>query len=526
MAIPSVSPEEARRLALQAALDAEKTSAQRNQLGQFATPTALARDVLRYGLALLPPSRPVRFLDPAIGTGSFYSALCDAAPSVESARGFEIDPHYGLPAIDLWRDCPLQLSLGDFTRCDAPTADADKASLLICNPPYVRHHHLDGAEKSRLQSKVKAILGLDLSGLAGLYCYFLALAHEWMADGGVAGWLIPSEFMDVNYGRQIKAYLLRDVTLLHIHRFDPQDAQFGDALVSSAVVWFKKVKPPREHRVMFSFGGSLVAPKLAKDVSTVDLFATPKWTRFPKQDVADDYGGYVLSDLFSVKRGLVTGDNSFFIVDEARAAQLDLPRQFLRPVLPSSRYIKEDEVFADAQGLPLLSKRLLLIDCALSELEIRRDWPTLWAYLETGSQTVAAAYLCSARKRWYMQERRDVAPIVCTYMGRGGRDGRPFRFFLNHSKAVATNVYLMMYPTPLLMSRLATHPGAIRALWGALNAIDPLVLLGNGRVYGGGLHKLEPSELSKVPVDAMAALLDLPLKRVPVQLGFLEEFVV
>lgn len=526
MTLTLTSAHEVRRLALQAALDAGKTPAQRNRLGQFATPTALARDVLRYGLALLPPSSAIRFVDPAIGTGSFYSALRDLSATVQSARGFEIDPHYGLPATELWRDTALELTLSDFTRCDAPLADAEKANLLICNPPYVRHHHLEGAEKLRLQAHVKATLGLDLSGLAGLYCYFFALVHAWMAEGGVAGWLVPSEFMDVNYGREVKDYLLSHVTLLHVHRFDPQEGQFDDALVSSAVVWIKNEKPPLEHRVKFSFGGTLIAPKTVRDVSAHDLRNTPKWTRFPMHDVATDYDGYVLGDLFAVKRGLVTGDNSFFILDEARAQALDLPTQFLRPVLPSSRYIKEDEVFADARGFPLLTKRLLLIDCALPELEIRRAWPSLWAYFETGAHTVASAYLCSARKHWYMQERREVAPIVCTYMGRGGRDVRPFRFLLNHSKAVATNVYLMMYPTSLLASRLALHPGAIRALWDALNAIDPLVLLGNGRVYGGGLYKLEPSELSKVRVDELAVLLDLPPKRVPVQLNFLEEFAV
>ena len=66
---------EQRRSALQAELDGQKSQAERNKLGQFATPTALARDVLAYGLSLLPKGEPVRFLDPAIGTGSFYAAL-------------------------------------------------------------------------------------------------------------------------------------------------------------------------------------------------------------------------------------------------------------------------------------------------------------------------------------------------------------------------------------------------------------------------------------------------------------------
>ena len=229
---------EQRRLTLQAKLDEQKTQIERNRLGQFATPTALAQNILQYAATLLPRGESVRFLDPAIGTGSFYSALRTVFPKIKitEALGFEIDPHYGKPSTDLWRDSGLTLKLSDFTHA---TPDA-RFNLIICNPPYVRHHHLKSGDKNRLQMETLKASGMKISGLAGLYCHFLGLSHAWMTDGGVAGWLVPSEFMDVNYGQAIKRYLLERVTLLHIHRFDPNDVQFADALVSSAVVWFRK----------------------------------------------------------------------------------------------------------------------------------------------------------------------------------------------------------------------------------------------------------------------------------------------
>ena len=85
---------EQKRLVLQSQLDDTKTSDDRNRMGQFATPTALAREILRYGVELLGKNEPVSFLDPAIGTGSFYSALCAtvSAKRIKSAIGYEIDP--------------------------------------------------------------------------------------------------------------------------------------------------------------------------------------------------------------------------------------------------------------------------------------------------------------------------------------------------------------------------------------------------------------------------------------------------
>jgi adenine-specific DNA-methyltransferase len=499
------------RCALQGELDGHKSQAERNKLGQFATPTALARDVLAYGLALLPEKAPVRFLDPAIGTGSFYSALmstCRRRP-VASAQGFEIDPHYGEPAKALWQGTPLQITLSDFTRQLAPADDRQRANLLICNPPYVRHHHMNGAEKARLQDAARAASHVELSGLAGLYCYFMALAHSWMAEDGVAGWLIPSEFMDVNYGRALKAYLLREVTLLHIHRFDPNDTQFADALVSSAIVWFRKAPAPPDHEVKFSFGGSLTKPQLVRLVTTAALAKEAKWTRFPAAAVRERSTVPTVSDFFQIKRGVATGDNGYFILRAEEIERRGLPFELFRPILPSPRYVAADEITSDEHGLPMLDRRLFLLDPKMPEDMIRKRFPKLYDYLQEGrAKGLHEGYLCSRRTPWYTQEKREPAPIVCTYLGRGdSKNGRPFRFILNNSRATVANVYLSMYPTPALSAALARDPSLIRRVWESLNRITPAQLMGEGRVYGGGLHKLEPRELANVPVGELADIL-------------------
>src|SRR5207249_999379 len=120
--------------------------------------------------------------------------------------------------------------------------------------------------------------GAKLSGLSGLYCYFLCVSHRWMAIDAIAGWLIPSEFMDVNYGREVKRYLLERVTLLRIHRFDPQDVQFKDAYVSSAIVWFRNAPPADSRQVEFTYGGTLSSPRIAQHISLEELRFAPKWT--------------------------------------------------------------------------------------------------------------------------------------------------------------------------------------------------------------------------------------------------------
>lgn len=494
---------ETNRLTLQAGLDAKKTQAERNKLGQFATPTGLATHILAYGKNLL-DGEPIHFLDPAIGTGSFYSALQRVGTPAEIAEavGYEIDPHYGLPAAKFWADSGLRIEHADFTKAK-PNA---RFNLLICNPPYVRHHHVNKDEKVRLQAAAKDASGVPIKGLAGLYCYFLAISHGWMTDNGVAGWLIPSEFMNVNYGRQVKQYLMEKVTLLQIHRFDPDDVQFADALVSSAVVWFRKGAPPEGHKVLFTYGGNLEEPHESLEVSLNDLANESKWTRFPKAGVRERSDEPVVGDFFKIKRGIATGNNNFFILTDKEITDRGFSKEYFRPILPSPRRLPTEEVLADATGVPLIERPLFLLDTLVPEDKLKDKEPALWEYLQEGrKKEFNERYLCSKRKPWYGQEQRPPAPIICTYLGRGDlKSGRPFRFIRNRSQATVANVYLAMYPTPLFEGLLAERPELLDEVWKALNKVSAETLLGEGRVYGGGLWKLEPSELANVPLPEIA----------------------
>ena len=91
----AMTDREERRLVIQAELDAAKVQADRNRMGQFATPTGLALEILKYAMDKLGETQAVRFLDPAIGTGSFFSALLTVFPegSVTGAVGYEVDRH-------------------------------------------------------------------------------------------------------------------------------------------------------------------------------------------------------------------------------------------------------------------------------------------------------------------------------------------------------------------------------------------------------------------------------------------------
>ena len=395
----------------------------------------------------------------------------------------------------------MRVVRGDFTRISPDRL----YNLILTNPPYVRHHHLDGADKGRLKTLVADRFGLNISGLAGLYAYFLLLCDAWMAPGGLAVWLTPSEFMDVNYGATIKSYLTENVKLLHIHRYCPSDVQFCDALVTSAVVVFEKSPSPNDHQVRLSFGGPVADPSSSEMVALAALRRSRKWGGLANGTTASARESHTLGDLFSIKRGIATGANKFFIVEREVAIRNGIPADYLRPILPGSRHLPDAVIEADPDGYPRLDNPLAVIDCDLPEKVIAREHPAFWRYLETGkARGVPSGYLASRRDPWYSQEKRVAAPFLCTYMGRQGSSGNPFRFFWNRSKATAANVYLMLYPRGELRAALAARPDLYPIILAHLQALTGDRLIKEGRVYGGGLHKIEPKELANLPAAEIA----------------------
>jgi len=508
--------QEADRAEAQEAVDSLKEAGERNKLGQFSTPFLLANQMVRHALSFIDPTISLRFLEPAVGTGVFFSALLRNvdATRIQSAIGCEIDPSYGDVAKKIWQPHGLEIRSCDFIDFATDPAHFGQYSLVCTNPPYVRHHHLAFKQKIRLQSLVVQRLGLQPSGLSGLYVYFLLLADALLTEGAVATWLLPAEFLYVNYGQVLRDYLTSRVTLLSVHHFDPDEVQFDDALVSSCIVTYRKMPPDDNTRCEMSFGGQANEPHVKNHVSVEQLRTLDKWT--PSHFGPDlEPSGVHLKDLVFVRRGIATGANNFFIVDETTIRRYEMPSCYLKPILPGPRYLRTNVIEAKADGTPRLDGIRYLLSCTAFPDEVKRTYPGLWAYFEEGiAHGLPEHHLCSHREVWYFQEKRGPAPFLASYMGRScDVHSCPIRFFANFSSALVTNGFLNLYPTPEFSEILGGDRTRIIEFVEALNAIPSEAIFHAGRAYGGGLHKIEPKELCAVPLVSVPVWLSDHLKK-------------
>ena len=493
------------RVAMQETIDRGKNMEERRRCGQFSTPYSLAAEIVSFGTGLLDTDE-ITFLEPCIGSGVFYSALLNAADkdyTIRSATGIETDRVYYACAKSLWSDTGIRIINDSFSSVKPDR----KYNLVLTNPPYVRHHYLSQDEKKHLAEEEKKETGLALSGLAGLYCHFILLADKWLAPDAISGWLIPSEFMDVNYGSVIKDYLLNHVHLLRIHRYDPDTSIFPDAMVSSCVIWFKNEAAPYDYDVEFTYSGTHDKPVQKKRVKKSELLKEHKWTRFPGKEIrSKEIHKATLGDFFEIKRGLATGDNNFFIMSRDKISELGMDMSFFKPILPSPRYLNTDFVSSDMEGIPQIEPQYFLLDCELSEQEIKENHPATWKYLQSGIGKTSRKYLCRSRKKWYWQEQRASTYFLCSYMGRSKDNRPPIRFILNLSEAIVTNSYLMLYPKASLKQAISANPNSVYMIWEMLKGISRNEIEEEGRIYGGGLKKIEPGELAKVPCNDLMDL--------------------
>jgi hypothetical protein len=81
----------------------------------------------------------------------------------------------------------------------------------------------------------------------------------------------------------------------------------------------------------------------------------------------------------------------------------------------------------------------------------------------------------------------------------------------------------MLYPIGLMKDYLEETPAAVAAVHEALLSLSADDLRHGGRVYGGGVHKMEPKELAALSAKAIIAIApDKLTPQEPTQVGLFE----
>ncbi len=461
-----------------------REAAERRSAGAFYTPTALVRAMTRWALE----REPDRVVDAGCGSGRFSLHAASAGVGV---LAIDIDPistlicRANLAAVGQDR---VRVLHGDYLTASIPTIGGRTA--YIGNPPYVRHHALS-CDTKHWGRRVANDLRLPPPGLAGLHVYFMLATMLHAAHGDVGTFVTNAEWLDVGYGRTVRQALLDGLGGLAVHLVAPETTVFGDAMTTAAITCFEVGAEP-DHvsmRVLHGLPGATELSGPAHRVPRTVLTSETRWSALcHAKPRTRRTSSRRLGDLVRVSRGVATGCNAFFVMSphEARLRELE---PWTTPALTRAREVlgAAGVVRADASKSVLLN--------ADPDTDLRSSVSgALRRYIEEGEAAgVCAAYLCQHRKPWWRLDAK-AAPMVATYMAR-----RPPAFALNPDAMPSVNVVHGLFP------KIPMAAEEMHALVAYLNAFASDVA-GAGRVYHGGLRKLEPREMEAVPVPDLSDL--------------------
>lgn len=476
--------------------------AHRRKLGQFATPPDIAEFMVSYGLR-----RGVRtVLDPACGTGVFLDKLLEAG-SGAALYGIDVDPmmvnachldmlaKHGAPAARR-----LRLLAADYLE-DVSSVPA--ADFLVCNPPYVNFHGFD----RELISSVGRDAGTRLSKLTNLYALFMIKAPRSVREGGTMVFITPAEFFYTGYGRAVKSFMVKNLTLDAFITFDFARTVFGRALTTSTISIMTNKRPAAGHTTAFvAAGGSLEGvlgamegdPRRGvrvKRVRQLEMDPGSRWQNYlaaPRPAGGRGCASLVpLSHEADVKRGIASGSNGFFTLTDAERDQWGIEDRFLVPVISKARQAAGYEITrGHMRDLGAAGHKVHLLYCTgPPSASLRR-------YIVDGERRgVDRGYLCRHRTPWYSTEARDPAPILATVFSRDN-----MRFVHNRAGCLNLASHHGIYPRYDDVAR-------VKALLCYLNSSHSMsAQIEVRREYGNGLHKFEPGDLKQIPVLPVSRL--------------------
>lgn len=453
----------------------------RKQFAQFFTPYPIAQFMAKWVLGN-PNCKNV--LDPAFGLGVFSRALLETKPSV-SIKGFDIDEKVLEKASELLKGQNVSLHNQDYMYNDW----SNKYDGIICNPPYLKFHDYDN--RAALQ-EIKEHLNFSLTGFTNLYTLFLLKSAYQLKKGGRAAYIIPSEFMNSDYGKNVKSYLKQNHSLKYIIVFDFKENVFDDALTTSSILLFANddkasavdfvvIKSPDELK---NLGKKLqqYPISIGKRVEFSNLKTKIKWRSYYQDQNSVKYKNTVpLSTYGKVVRGIATGANNYFTFNIEKQKQHGIKDEFLLPCITKSNDVSGS--FFTKQHVEVLKRNGKNI--FLMNVKDTKD-KNVEQYIHLGEKNdIHKKHLTSHRNPWYILENRPPSPIWVSVFNRKG-----LRFIRNEAGISNLTTFHCLY-----LNMFSAHRADLLFAY-LLTDISRQIFNDNRREYGNGLEKFEPNDLN------------------------------
>jgi type I restriction-modification system DNA methylase subunit len=182
-------------------------------------------------------------------------------------------------------------------------------TVIIGNPPYIRHERLDKNYKSALLERYPvAVPTWDL------YAYFILRAYELLEDGGVLGFIVSNKWLRAGYGEPLREFLARNVRIKEIRDFTGCNV-FPSAQVDPMTIIFQKSKPTEPYEFLVSKEKEKVQITISSAILSESTWTLEEEEVYQIKRKLEKVGKPLKEWDVKIYRGVLTGYNDAFIID-------------------------------------------------------------------------------------------------------------------------------------------------------------------------------------------------------------------
>jgi len=498
--------------------------------GGYYTPSRLADYVTEWVLG----ANPISILEPSCGDGSFLQSIKNNSYtnkiSISAFELFDSEVEKARSRCESlkFKDCTI--TEGDFLDW-ANLRLFENAKLfdgVIGNPPFIRYQFLDKPFQNNTEQVFKT-LDLKFTKHTNAWVPFVLASIALLKPSGRLGMVIPSEIIHVLHAQSLRTFLAEMCKKIVL--IDPQEIWFEDTLQGAVIILAEK-----KSNLSQQYQGVAIKHVKGSDFLNIDpntIFndacgvngstVSGKWTKaLLENDVVnlidrlcEKKNVYKFSEIADVDVGIVTGANSFFLIDDCVVEKYGF-HDYVSPMFGRSSHCKgiiynrKQHQANKKSGYPT------------NFLYLQDDYDSLpkkiKSYIDCGEAlNLHKRYKCSIRKPWYK-----VPSVYSTKIGMLKRAHDAPRLIFNELNAYTTDTAYRIKSFEIEDKKL---------VYCFINPLTAIFAELQGRYYGGGVLELVPSEIESlfVPIpdnievniqELDKMIKTLPMKEVLLQQGF------
>ena len=468
--------------------------------GGYYTPKTTASFISKWGIC----TKGDRVLEPSCGDGSIMGAAAERLRSLGASPKNVREQILGVELVEEEADKARQTGAAviccDFFSCCVQGGIGREYDAIIGNPPFIRYQ--DFREEFREHAfALMREYGFNPNRLTNIWVPFLAISAHRLSPSGRLAMVIPAELFQVNYARETREFLLNyfeSVTLITFRELLFKDAQqevillLAERKSSGSTRGIRLIEIDNEASLaqfdtLESINSLPQCNRLPSDMKWQGYYLNPDVLSLAGEILASPSVKKV-SDIAEVNVGLVSGQNSFFVISEPEARRCGI-LDSCKPIV--SRSLQLDGLaftHEDMHAQEALGRNVLLFapDTQLTATDKR--------YIAEGEKLGHNKnYKCRIRNPWYMVP-MSWEPDAFFYRQAGAYP----RIVLNSTEALNTDT--------LHKVRFKEGISGESAVLCFNNTLTFLMSELMGRSYGGGVLTFEPSEARNLPIPYMGTV--------------------